>query len=140
VTGWNIRTLVGLASLTVLIGAATPASADPNGDASGPDGAFLASLKREGVSYKSGPAAVLIGKKACELMDQGQSKAQVIQRLSTDNPGFSSDGATKFATSAINVYCPQHKAEPNAALPPPTPLPPAQQPIIDFPVITPGAP
>ena len=133
-----MRTLVGLASLAVLIGAATPAYADPSGDASGPDATFLASLKQQRVSYKSGPAAISVGKKACELMDQGHSKSQVIQSLSADNPGLSPDSAAKFATSAVNAYCPQHNEEPNTA--PQTPLPPAQQPIVDFPVITPGAP
>jgi hypothetical protein len=131
-------TRLGLASLAVLIGAATPAYADPGGDASGPDATFLASLQQQGVSYKSGAAAISVGRKACELMDQGHSKSQVIQSLSADNPGFSPESAEKFATSAVSVYCPQHNGEPNTA--PPTPLPPAQQPIVDFPVITPGAP
>jgi hypothetical protein len=70
-------------------------------------------------------------------MDQGHPKAQIIQSLSADNPGFSPDSATKFATSAVDAYCPQHMGEPNTA--PPTPLPPSQWPIIDFPIITPGA-
>jgi len=71
-------------------------------------------------------------------MDQGHSKSQVIQSLSAENQGFSPDSAAKFATSAVSAYCPQHNDEPNTA--PPTPLPPAQQQIVDFPVITPGAP
>ena len=136
-----MRTLLVLASLAVIIGLPAPAYADPSGDASGPDETFLASLKQEGVSYTSGPAAISAGKKACELMDQGHSKSQVIQSLSAENPGFPPASATKFATSAVSAYCPQHNQEPNAPPPPsPTPLPPAQQPFVDFPVITPGAP
>ena len=132
-----MRMLVGLASLAVLIGAAAPAYADPPGDAPGPDAGFLDSLNQAGVPYKSGPVAIGVGKKACELMDQGHPKSQIIQSLSTENPGFSMDSATKFATSAVNAYCPQHVGEPDVA--PPTPLPPSQWPIIDFPIITPGA-
>ena len=136
-----MRTLVALTSLAILIGAAAPAYADPAGGATGADGAFLSSLQKEGVSYQSEPAAISVGKKACELLDQGHPKSQVIQSLSADNPGLPPDSATKFATSAVSAYCPQHDAEPNAAPPPsPTPLPPAQQPFLDFPVPTPGAP
>lgn len=132
-----MRTLVGLASLAVFIGAATAAHADPAGDAAGPDAGFLASLNQAGVPYKSGQVAIGVGKKACELMDQGHPKSQIISSLSTENPGFSPDNATKFATSAVNAYCPQHAGEPDVA--PPTPLPPSQWPIIDFPIITPPA-
>ena len=132
-----MRTLVGLASFAVLIGVATPAHADPTGDQSGPDGSFLASLNQAGVPFSNGQTAISIGRKACELMDQGHPKSQIITSLSADNPGFSPDSATKFATSAVSAYCPQHLGEPAVA--PPTPLPPSQWPIIDFPIITPPA-
>ena len=132
-----MRTFVGLAGFVLFIGAPTPAYADPTSDASGPDGSFLASLNQAGVAYSSGPVAIAVGKKACELMDQGHPKSQIIQSLSADNPGFSTDSATKFATSAVSAYCPQHLGEPDTA--PPTPLPPSQWPNLDFPVITPPA-
>jgi hypothetical protein len=129
-----MRTLVTLASFAVLIGAATPAHADPAGDQSGPDGSFLASLNQGGVPYTNAPTAISIGKKACELMDQGHPKSQIITSLSADNPGFSPDSATKFTNSAANAYCPQHAGEPDVA-----PLPVSQWPIIEFPIITPPA-
>jgi hypothetical protein len=125
-----MRTLIGITGMVVLIGTAAPAYADPTGDASVADGSFLSSLKQEGLSYKDGPVAISVGKKSCELMDQGHDKSQVIQSLSTDNPGFSPDNAAKFTTSAVKAYCPQHAADSNAAppaapAPAPTPPPPA---------------
>lgn len=129
-----MRTLVGLASCAVLIGVATPAHADPAGDESGPDGSFLASLNQGGVPFKDANTAISIGHKACDLMNQGHPKAQIITSLSSDNPGFPTDAATKFANSAANAYCPQHAGEPDVA-----PLPVSQWPIIDFPIITPPA-
>ena len=97
-----MRTLIGIATLAAAIATAMPAYADPTGDASGPDGSFLASLKKEGVSFTSGPVAISVGKKACELMDQGNPKSQVIASIAQDNPGFTADSATKFATSAVD--------------------------------------
>jgi hypothetical protein len=48
-----MRTLIGITGVVVLIGTAAPAYADPTGDASGPDGSFLASLKQQGVPIKT---------------------------------------------------------------------------------------
>jgi uncharacterized protein DUF732 len=56
-------------------------------------------------------------------MDQGHPEADIIQSLSASNPGFSIDNATKFATSAVNAYCPQHVGEPTTQAPA-TPGPP----------------
>lgn len=116
-----MRTLVVLASLAaVIVAIAAPASADPAGN---PDADFLAALNQAGISPKSGAAAIRIAKKSCELMDQGHSQADVIQSVSAENPGFSVPDATKFTTSAVSVYCPQHLGEPTTEPPPPPPSP-----------------
>lgn len=109
--------LAMLASLAAVF-AAAPAWADPAGN---PDASFLAALDQDGVSYKSGAVAIRIGKQACELMDQGHSLADVIQSVSSENPGFSVSDATKFSTSAVNAYCPQYIGEPTTEPPPPPP-------------------
>jgi hypothetical protein len=132
-----MRTLVGLASLAILVGTATPAYADPAGGESASDGSFIASLNQGGVPFKDANTAISIGHKACQLMDQGHPKSEIITSLSSDNPGFPADAATKFADSAATAFCPQHAGEPDVA--PPTPLPVSQWPIIDFPIITPPA-
>ncbi|OBG93964.1 hypothetical protein A5697_03115 [Mycobacterium sp. E3251] len=113
-----MRVLLLLASFAAAIGAATPAQADPAGN---PDASFLAALDQAGVPYKNGAVAIQVGKKACELMDQGHSKAAVIQSVSSENAGFTVSQATSFTTSAVNAYCPQHIGEPNTEPPPRSP-------------------
>ncbi|KKC02191.1 DUF732 domain-containing protein [Mycobacterium nebraskense] len=106
------------ASFAAVVGAATPAAADPAGN---PDANFLAALNQAGVPYQSGAVAIRVGKKACELMDQGHSEADVIQSVSAENAGFTVSDATSFTTSAVNVYCPQHLGEPTTEPPKPPP-------------------
>ncbi|MGZ4511318.1 MAG: DUF732 domain-containing protein [Mycobacterium sp.] len=110
--------LLVLASFAAVVGAATPAQADPAGN---PDANFLAALDQAGVPYKNGAVAIRVGKKACQLMDQGHSEADVIQSVSAENAGFTVSDATNFTTSAVRVYCPQHLGEPTTEPPPPPP-------------------
>ena len=117
--GEAARTLVVLASLAAVLGAATPAQADPVGNDAGPDASFLDALDKAGVPYKNGPVAVGVGKRACQLMDQGHSEFEVIQDVSASNPGFTMDNATKFTTIAVGAYCPQHAGEPTTQAPSP---------------------
>lgn len=111
-----MRIFLVLASCAAVIAAAAPAQADPAGD---PDANFLAALARAGVPYKSGPVAIQVGKKACQLMDEGHSQAAVIQSVASENAGFTVSDATNFTTSAVSVYCPQHLGEPTTVPPPP---------------------
>jgi hypothetical protein len=116
-----MRKLVGLAGLAVFIAMAAPANADPNDDTRGTDGLFLAALEQDGLSFKDGPAAITAGKQSCAYMDQGRAKSEVIQGLSTSNPGFSAADATKFMMTATKTYCPQHVADSNSAASPTPP-------------------
>lgn len=70
-----------------------------------------------GITYQSGPAAEGPGHRACELMDQGHSEADVIKNMTQENAGFTAGAATKFTQIAENVYCPQHNG--GAVAPPP---------------------
>ncbi|BBZ74118.1 DUF732 domain-containing protein [Mycobacterium paraseoulense] len=134
-----MRTLLAVVGFAAVIGAAAPAQADPAGNnGPGPDASFLAALDQAGVPFKSGPVAIGVAKKACQLMDQGHSQADVIQSMSASNPGFSVDDATKFTVSAVAAYCPQHLGEPTAEPPPGPTLPPTGMwPMFPWP--TPGA-
>jgi hypothetical protein len=111
-----VRMLLVLASFAAIIAAATPAQAEPGGN---PDANFLAALDQAGIPYKNGAVAIRIGKKACELMDQGHSQADVIQSVSSENAGFTVADATHFTTSAVSAYCPQHLGEATTEPPPP---------------------
>ena len=121
-----MRKLVGLASLAVLIAMAPPANAEPNDDTRGTDGLFLASLDAEGVSFKDGPVAIAVGKQSCKFMDQGHPKSEIVEALSSANPGLSAQDATKVATTAAEAYCPEHVADSNSAASPTAPSKPSQ--------------
>lgn len=114
-----------LVSFGMVLGLATPAQADP-GD---PNADFLAALNNAGITYQSGPDAVGIGRRACELMDQGHSQADVTKAMTDQNPGFTTDGATRFVQIAENTLCPQHIG---GAVSPPPPLPPPSAPDVPF--------
>ena len=123
-----MRRLVVLAGIAAAIGGAAPAQADP-----GPDAGFLAALDQAGVPYHSAPVAIAVGKKECQLMDQGQPQFNVIQDLSASNPGFSPSDASKFTTAAVGAYCPQHLGDPTT--PPPPPPPPVFWPDLSLPAL-----
>ena len=123
----KMRLLVVPACFAALIAMAAPAQADPGGS----DADFLAGLNSAGISYKNGPDAVRIGRRACELMDQGRSPADVIKAMTDQNPGSTTDRAAKFLDVAENKLCPQHiggaVASPTSSSPAPQP-PPAPAP------------
>jgi hypothetical protein len=132
-----MRFLVMLAALAAAFVLATPAQADPG--SADRDASFLAALNKAGITYQDPTVAVAIGKKACELMDQGNPEATVIKSVSSSNPGFKGDGAAQFTMIAASAYCPQHMGKPLSQALTPTPQPPQQNPIIDFPVLAPPA-
>jgi hypothetical protein len=127
-----MRTLVVLAGSAALVGAAAPAYADPVGT-SGADASFIAALNQAGITYRDPAAAVGVGKRACELMDQGSPQVDVIKSVSSSNPGFTVDGAAQFTMIAASAYCPQHLGQRVNQAPPAQPAP------VDLPPLTPGA-
>ncbi|OBJ09061.1 hypothetical protein A5659_16470 [Mycobacterium sp. 1165196.3] len=128
-----MRMLVVLAGSAALVGAAAPAYADPVGT-SGPDASFIAALNQAGITYRDPAAAVGVGKRACELMDQGSPQVDVIKSVSSSNPGFTVDGAAQFTMIAASAYCPQHLGQRVNQAPPAQPAP-----VVDLPPLTPGA-
>jgi hypothetical protein len=127
----DMRLPIVLASFAAVIGLAAPARADADGD-------FLAGLNNAGITYQSGPDAISIGRRACDLMDQGHPPANVIKAMTDQNPGFTNDAAARFLEVAENTLCPQHIG--GAVSPPPRPPPqePAVPPFFPWPAL-PGA-
>lgn len=132
-----MRMLLVLAGCAALAGVAAPAYADPVGT-SGPDASFIAALNQAGITYQDPAAAVGVGKRACQLMDEGSPQVEVIKSVSSSNPGFTVDGAAQFTMIAASAYCPQHLGQHVNQAPQPAPT---QQPlpVIDIPIFTPGA-
>jgi hypothetical protein len=105
-----MRLILAFAGLAVAVGAAAPALADPPPpgvpDNPGADSAFLDSLNKAGMTYNSAPNVITAGRKACDLMNQGLSQGELVNKLSLLNPGLNSGGAMKFAALASSAYCP----------------------------------
>lgn len=120
-----MRLVVMLAALAVAIGRAASAQADPD-----PDAGFLTALNNAGITYHNGADAIAIGRRACQLMDQGHSEADVIKSMTEQNSGFTTDGATQFTKIAEGAYCPQY---PGAGPPAPPPSQPAVPPFFVWP-------
>ena len=127
-----MRLHVVLASFASVVGLAAPAQADPD-----PDASFLAALNNAGITYQSGPDAIAIGRRACQLMGQGRTEPDVIKGMTEQNAGFTTDAATKFTQIAESIYCPQHIG---GAVSPPQPPPqePAVPPFFPWPAPPPA--
>ena len=106
-----------LATVAATIGLAVgvPALADPGDPPPGPvpddpaaDSAFLDSLNKAGMTYRSGPDAVAAGRMACNMMISGRSEKDVVDELSMRNPGLNGGGAMRFAALASSTYCPDY--------------------------------
>jgi Protein of unknown function (DUF732) len=127
----GMRLLVVLAGVAAAIGLAMPAQADPSGNDPGPDANFISELNNAGITYQNGPDAIAIGRRACQLMDQGNAEADVIKSMTQQNAGFSIDDATKFTKIAEGAYCPQYL--PGGPSPAPSPAQPAVPPFFPLP-------
>ena len=120
-----MRTLVLLAGFAAIIGVAAPAQADPDNAGPSPDASFLAALDKAGITYGDGSLAVKVGKRACDLMNQGTPQVDVIKQVSSANSGFTVDGAAKFTMIAAGVYCPEHMGQAGATQAPAAPATPS---------------
>ena len=129
-----MRLLAALIGSAAVIALAAPAQADTGN--SGPNAGFLSALDQAGITYHDRADAVAVGKKACELMDQGINENDVIRNVAESNPGFTMSAAAQFTMIAASSYCPQHAGEPPAPAPPPTQ---PWSPVPFFPWPTPGA-
>ena len=92
-----------------MIGLATPAHADDTDR--GKDQAFLVALTQAGLTYQDPDRAVAVGKKVCDLVDQGMAGVDIVRNLEQYNPGFAGDGAAKFTAIAAEAYCPRAIAQ-----------------------------
>jgi hypothetical protein len=133
-----MRLLVVLAAFGAVMGLAAPAQADPGGGDPSADAAFVAELNRAGISYGNKADAIAVGRRACDLMNQGQQEDDVISSLATANPGFTTASATQFTTIAATAYCPQLLGNPP---PPPTnQAPPPESWFVGLPPLPAAAP
>jgi hypothetical protein len=82
-------------------------AADPPQDRSDKDGKSLWRLSAQGLQLlRSNDAAISDARHVCARFLGGESKDQIIQDVLQGSPGMSVDTATDFASTAIDVYCP----------------------------------
>ncbi|KKC02935.1 DUF732 domain-containing protein [Mycobacterium nebraskense] len=98
-----MRFILVLAGIAAVIGLAAPAYADIDNDQD-----FLKDLRDAGITYQDGGNAITIGKSVCELLDDGQSSAEVVTQLRNQNPAFQGASAAKFTYLASAHYCPKY--------------------------------
>ncbi|EFG73654.1 hypothetical protein HMPREF0591_6435 [Mycobacterium parascrofulaceum ATCC BAA-614] len=98
-----MRFLLGLAGAAAAICLAAPAHADVNNDQD-----FLTDLRDAGITYQNGDNAITIGKSVCELLDDGQSSAEIVTQLRNQNPAFQGASAAKFTYLSAAHYCPKY--------------------------------
>lgn len=97
-----MRFLLVLTSVAA-IGLAAPAHADIDNDQD-----FLKDLRDAGITYQDGGNAVTIAKSVCDLLDDGQSSAEIVTQLRNQNPAFQGASAAKFTYLASAHYCPKY--------------------------------
>lgn len=98
-----MRLLFVLTSVAAAIGLAAPAYADIDNDQD-----FLQDLRDAGLTYTDGSNAITIGKSVCELLDDGQSSAEIVTQLRNQNPAFQGAAAAKFTYLSASHYCPKY--------------------------------
>lgn len=109
-----MKLILSLLGISTVIGFAPPACAEPGATdqpeveeaATIDNGAFLESLRAAGITYTNPDQVISAGRAVCGLVDRGEPPLQVIFDLKTNNPGFTTDGASKFAAISAHSYCP----------------------------------
>ncbi|MFZ0716475.1 DUF732 domain-containing protein [Mycobacterium sp.] len=98
-----MRRLLAVLAIASSLGAAIPAHADPNVDAS-----FVDALNKAGITSDDSRSAISAGKTACELMGQGKPQIDVVALVAQQNPAISTTRAAQFTAIAASAYCPQY--------------------------------
>lgn len=111
--GGSVKLLLALLGITTMIGLAVPANGDPgveqssSTDQGAVEGrAFLESLRTAGITYTSPDQVITAAKAVCGLVDRGEPGLEIISDLKTNNPGFATDDAAKFAALSARSFCP----------------------------------
>lgn len=98
-----MRPLLVVTSVAAALVLAAPAHADIDNDQD-----FLKDLRDSGITYQDPGNAITVGKSVCELLDDGQSSADIVTQLRNKNPGFQGASAAKFTYLSAAHYCPKY--------------------------------
>lgn len=98
-----LKLLAAFAGVATTLAAIPLAHADSDDDSA----AFLVTIRRAGIAFKSPGRAVKAGQAVCGLADAGTSEPEILKDIRDLNPGFTLDGAAKFAEAAALSFCPE---------------------------------
>jgi hypothetical protein len=101
-----MKTLLALIGVSVLIGFAAPAYADPPPEPDGDDAGFLAALHQQGFSFANPGAAIQAGRAVCSCLNNGESGLELVHDVKSHNPGMDMEMASNFALLSAKFYCP----------------------------------
>lgn len=113
-----IRSALLLLAGCAALGVAAPAHAEPvsagqpgaDQAAAVSDAPFIGALENAGITYTSPEQAITAAKAVCGLVDRGEPGLEIVMDLKANNPGFTTDGAARFAAIAAQAYCPHQLA------------------------------
>lgn len=105
-----MKALLAMLGVSAMIGLSAPAQAVTTAGADPDNTAFLTSLQASGITYRSADQAVTAARTLCALVGRGEPGLDALRDLKANNPGFSTDGAARFAMIAAHSYCPEQLA------------------------------
>lgn len=106
-----VKLLTALLGMSVLLGAAGPAHADPDltgaSDASDAKTAgFLDALQAAGITYGRRDLVIATAEGVCKMVAGGKSGPEVLAALRSSNPGLQAEHGSQFLAIAMQSYCP----------------------------------
>lgn len=105
-----MRLLLLLLGVSVMIGLAGRAHADPEVEVGGAtdtgDAAFLASLEAAGITYNRSDLVISTGKAVCRLMANGTPSMEILTDLKKGNPEMVPGHGEQFVAISARSYCP----------------------------------
>ncbi|OBF89499.1 glycine cleavage system P protein [Mycobacterium sp. 852002-51163_SCH5372311] len=101
-----MRMLLALFGVSVAIGLAAPAYAEPQEYGVADDAGFIAALRDSDIGFSSPAQAIASAKAVCTCLDNGESGLELIHDLKLRNPAITMEHASTFAVLAAKFYCP----------------------------------
>jgi Protein of unknown function (DUF732) len=101
-----MRTLLTLLGVSVVIGLAAPAYAEPQEYGAADDAGFIAALRDHDIGFNNPDQAIASAKAVCTCLDNGESGLELLHDLKVRNPAITMEHASTFAVLAAKFYCP----------------------------------
>jgi hypothetical protein len=95
---------VGL--FAVAAAAAIGLFADAVAHADATDSSFLHALDQDGVTYQDPARIINYAKAVCDALHSGRPADELVNRIQSENPKLTQQGARYFVADAVAHYCP----------------------------------